>query len=83
MKFLLVLSALILVAAASKWRFPATKMRGLRPEGRIIGGEIAKDTQFPYIAILVVKNYEGKSWQCGSSIISDGWVLTAAHCVDG
>ncbi|SPP85086.1 serine protease 3-like [Drosophila guanche] len=49
---------------------------------RIVNGEQAKQEQFPY---LVGLNIASKipfqdSW-CGGSIISDEWILTAAHCI--
>jgi secreted trypsin-like serine protease len=43
---------------------------------KIIGGEIAIPHSQPYIVSLQLR----KSHFCGASIISDTWVLTAAHC---
>lgn len=49
------------------------------PEGsRIVGGSVASRNQFPYQVALIINN----SGFCGGSIISNAWVLTAAHCVD-
>uniref|UniRef100_A0AAR5Q8T2 Peptidase S1 domain-containing protein n=3 Tax=Dendroctonus ponderosae TaxID=77166 RepID=A0AAR5Q8T2_DENPD len=45
---------------------------------RIIGGNVAARNAFPYQAALIINN----SGFCGGSIISNQWVLTAAHCVD-
>ncbi|ERL93372.1 brachyurin [Dendroctonus ponderosae] len=45
---------------------------------RIIGGSVAARGAFPYQAALIIN---GNSF-CGGSIISNQWVLTAAHCVD-
>ncbi|KAH1011598.1 brachyurin [Dendroctonus ponderosae] len=45
---------------------------------RIIGGNVAARGAFPYQAALIINN----SGFCGGSIISNEWVLTAAHCVD-
>uniref|UniRef100_A0A182K5W0 Peptidase S1 domain-containing protein n=1 Tax=Anopheles christyi TaxID=43041 RepID=A0A182K5W0_9DIPT len=44
---------------------------------RIVGGQLAEDTQMPYQIALF---YQG-SFRCGGSIIGDRHVLTAAHCV--
>lgn len=50
-------------------------------EERVFGGEDATDTQFPHQARI---RYDNKSYRiCGGSIISDRFVLTAAHCTIG
>ena len=43
---------------------------------RITGGSPAARGQFPWQVALVIDN----AWFCGGSLISDQWVLTAAHC---
>ncbi|EDW72950.1 uncharacterized protein Dwil_GK17276 [Drosophila willistoni] len=60
---------------------PATTRRQLSPEGRITGGEIAERNQFPYQVGLLLYVNGGAAW-CGGTLISDRWVVTAAHCTD-
>lgn len=49
----------------------------VNPSPLIIGGNEAKDGQFPYMVSLRLYG----SHMCGGSIISDHWILTAAHCL--
>lgn len=46
---------------------------------RIVGGEPARVGQLPYQAALVRTNLQ-RSLQCGATIISPRFVITAAHC---
>lgn len=47
---------------------------------RIIGGENAVEGQFPYQAIFRGRPNSGIQFFCGGAIISDRFILTAAHC---
>jgi hypothetical protein len=50
--------------------------------GRIIGGQDANVSQFPSAAAIYVFTFTGVYF-CGGSLISQQWVLTAAHCIAG
>ena len=50
---------------------------------RIVGGERAGDSAWPWQVVLYIRNKRGNfSMSCGGSLINPGWVLTAAHCVN-
>ncbi|CAG9864420.1 unnamed protein product [Phyllotreta striolata] len=49
----------------------------------VIGGANAKSDEFPHMAALGFDDPGSMelSWRCGASLISDSFLLTAAHCV--
>lgn len=51
---------------------------------KILGGKNAKLGEFPHMAILGYKYQHSNElrWECGASLISLNFLLTAAHCVD-
>ena len=52
-----------------------------QPPTRIVGGEAVQVNEFPWQVGIVTK---GSSFVwCGGSLISNRWVLTAAHCMAG
>ncbi|XP_046419491.1 trypsin-3-like [Neodiprion fabricii] len=68
-----ILFALVAAAAAA----PRSLLNSLSPTGRIVGGEDVSIEEVPYQVSLQVLG----SHICGGSIISDTWILTAAHCM--
>jgi len=50
-----------------------------RNAGRIVGGHEAKRHEWPWQVALFIDD----AWFCGGALISDEWVMTAAHCADG
>ncbi|KAJ3643195.1 hypothetical protein Zmor_025920 [Zophobas morio] len=47
---------------------------------RIVGGQLARSGQFPWQVAVYVDTADGKFF-CGGSLISDQWILSAAHCL--
>lgn len=52
-----------------------------REEHRIVGGLEAKPGEIPWQVVFMQKL--NKMVFCGGSLLSDVWIITAAHCVEG
>ncbi|KAL3268351.1 hypothetical protein HHI36_007467 [Cryptolaemus montrouzieri] len=48
---------------------------------RIIHGKEAVLGEFPWMALIVYSTNNGPDFLCGGTLISDKYILTAAHCV--
>ncbi|XP_053684521.1 brachyurin-like [Sabethes cyaneus] len=70
----------------SFWAQLAPQLQMLRPsqtgpESRIVNGQEAQPNQFPYQALVLSFFADGNSGLCGGTVLSQNFVLTAAHCV--
>merc|ERR1712066_104787 len=54
-------------------------IEGPPSKDRIVGGFEAEENQWPWQVALFIDN----AWFCGGSIISENYIMTAAHCADG
>lgn len=50
---------------------------------RIVRGYEAEMGQFPFYVFLRITESDRSKASCGATIISDQWLVTAAHCIHG
>ncbi|KAK9701881.1 Trypsin [Popillia japonica] len=51
------------------------------PVAAVVGGDDARPKEFPHLALLGYGDPDNIQWACGGTLISDQYVLTAAHCI--
>ncbi|XP_058450969.1 brachyurin-like isoform X2 [Malaya genurostris] len=89
MKLFLAVMACLALAQAAQLPFqrPITvrdaQEVAAKSHSRIVNGFPAEAGQFPYQVFLRGFVASGGALMCGGSLISNEWVLTAAHCITG
>ncbi|XP_001845462.2 collagenase [Culex quinquefasciatus] len=86
MKLFLAVMACLAAAQAAKLQFETplnVRDAVQQSRSRIVNGFPAAPGQFPYQVFLRGFTAGGGALACGGSLISNQWVLTAAHCITG
>jgi len=47
---------------------------------KIVGGAEATPNSYPWTAMLIMDLFHPENFFCGGALITDEWLLTAAHC---
>lgn len=87
-KWLLTLTLVAIVAFDAAIAIELDWVQFTEDNERILGGNLARPGQFPHQALLlsVTRNPDGSlvgRAVCGASLISNSWIVTAAHCTQG
>lgn len=55
----------------------------LQESQQIVRGFVAEAGQFPFYVFLLINESDQSKASCGASLISNQWLITAAHCIRG
>jgi len=54
---------------------------GVKRVRRVVGGQNSQVNEYPWMALLRLASSASYRFFCGGSLINNGWVVTAAHCI--
>ncbi|CAH2092300.1 unnamed protein product [Euphydryas editha] len=78
----LLLLCLLVGDVVSRRRINRSTDDSINTDDRIVGGYNITIQDVPYQVLMLVQRGD-KYYQCGGSIISETYILTAAHCLEG
>lgn len=52
-------------------------MRNIRAQGRVVGGRPSLPAAWPWMVAI----YRNGMFHCGGVVITQNWIMSAAHCV--
>ncbi|XP_055384408.1 uncharacterized protein LOC129614047 [Condylostylus longicornis] len=71
------------LTAGSQPRERPTDTCGVKTIPLIVGGQLASSREFPHMALLGYgEDKKNIKWACGGTLISERFILTAAHCIN-
>ena len=73
----LIVSIFIIIVNATELGHSCIAECGVKLSERIVGGSAVSEGDIPWQIMLL----QNDAFSCGGSIISEKWILTAAHCV--